>query len=150
MTFYLEDFEVGATGEAGSRTVSREEILEFASKYDPQPFHVDEEAARRSPFGGLIASGWHTTALCHSILVEEFLGDGSGTLGSPGVDELRWLKPVRPEDTLTVSTEVLEVTPSRSNSGGLVKLRCVVRNQNGKDVMTMVANSFFRRRAAAG
>lgn len=146
MTLFFEDFEVGTAREAGSRTITREEILEFARKFDPQPFHVDEEAARRSPFGGLIASGWHTAALCHSILVEEFLRDGSGSLGSPGVDELRWLKPVRPGDTLTVRTEVLAVTPSRSKPGGLVKLRYVMWNQNGEDVMTMIANGFFRRR----
>lgn len=146
MTLFFEDFEVGNTSQAGSRTVTREEILEFARKYDPQPFHVDEEAARRSPFGGLIASGWHTAALCHSILVEEFLRDDSGSLGSPGVDELRWLKPVRPGDTLTVGIEVLEVKPSRSKPGGLVKLRYLMRNQNGDDVMTMIANGYFRRR----
>jgi acyl dehydratase len=150
MTLYFEDFEVGKTRQAGSRTVTREEILEFARKFDPQPFHVDEEAARRSPFGGLIASGWHTAALCHGILVEELLGEDSGSMGSPGVDELRWLKPVRPGDTLTVHTEVLEVTPSRSKPGGLVKLRYGVRNQNGEEVMTMIAYGFFRRRAAAG
>jgi acyl dehydratase len=147
MTLFFEDFEVGKIQEAGSRTVTRDEILEFARKFDPQPFHVDEEAARRSPFGGLIASGWHTAALCHGILVEEFLGADSGSMGSPGVDELRWLKPVRPGDTLTVRTEVLEVKPSRSKPGGLVKLRYAMRNQNGEEVMTMIANGFFRRRA---
>ncbi|HEV8582274.1 MAG TPA: MaoC family dehydratase [Thermoanaerobaculia bacterium] len=146
MSLFFEDFEVGRTQEAGSRTVTREEILEFARKFDPQPFHVDEEAARRSPFGGLIASGWHTAALCHGLLVEQFLGSDSGSMGSPGVDELRWLKPVRPGDTLTVRTEVVAVTPSRSKPGGLVKLRYVMRNQNGEEVMTMIANGFFRRR----
>jgi acyl dehydratase len=150
MGLFFEDFEVGKTQEAGSRTVTREEILEFAKKFDPQPFHVDEEAAKRSQFGGLIASGWHTASLCHGILVEEFLGEDSGSMGSPGVDELRWLKPVRPGDTLTVRTEVLEVTPSRSKPGGLVKLRYVMWNQDGEDVMTMIGHGFFRRRAAAG
>ncbi len=146
MTLFFEDFEVGNAREAGSRAVTREEILEFARKFDPQPFHVDEEAAKRSQFGGLIASGWHTAALCHGILVEAFLGEDSGSMGSPGVDELRWLKPVRPGDTLTVRIEVLEVKPSRSKPGGLVKLRYVMWNQNGDDVMTMIANGFFRRR----
>lgn len=146
MTLFFEDFEVGTTRETGGRTVTREEILEFARKFDPQPFHVDEEAARQSQFGGLIASGWHTAALCHGILVEELLGSDSGSLGSPGVDELRWLKPVRPGDTLTVRVEVLAATPSRSKPGGLVKFRYVMRNQLGEDVMTMVANGFFRRR----
>src|SRR4029453_4484171 len=119
MTLYFEDFEVGTSREAGSRTITREEILEFAMKFDPHPFHIDEEGGRRSQFGGLIASGWHTAALCHGILVEEFLGADSGSMGSPGVDELRLLKPVRPGDTLTVRIEVLEVTPSRSKPGGL-------------------------------
>jgi acyl dehydratase len=149
MTLYFEDFEVGAAQVAGSRTVSREEILEFARKFDPQPFHVDEEAARRSPFGGLIASGWHTAAICHGILVEGFLKGESGSLGSPGVDELRWLKPVRPGDTLTVHIEVLAATPARSKPGGLVKLRHTVRNQTGEDVMTMIGIGFFLRRDAA-
>jgi acyl dehydratase len=146
---FFEDFKIGATREAGSRTVTREEILEFARKFDPQPFHVDEEAAKRSQFSGLIASGWHTAALCHGILVEAFLGEDSGSMGSPGVDELRWLKPVRPGDTLTVRIEVLEVRSSRSKPGGLVKLRYGMRNQNGEEVMTMIANGFFRRRGLA-
>jgi len=145
---YFEDIRVGDIREVGSRTVTREEILDFARQFDPQPFHVDEEAARRSPFGGLIASGWHTAALCHSILVTELLGEESGSLGSPGVDELRWVKPVRPGDTLSVHTEVLEVTPSRSKPGGLVKLRYTVRNQDGEDVMTLTGLGFFRRRDA--
>lgn len=150
MTLFFEDFEVGRSQEAGSRTITKAEIIEFARKFDPQPFHIDEEAARQSQFGGLIASGWHTAALCHGILVEEFLGSDSGSLGSPGVDELRWLKPVRPDDTLTVRIEVLEVRPSRSKPGGLVKLRYVMRNQSGEDVMTMIANGFFRRRETLG
>jgi acyl dehydratase len=146
MSLFFEDFQVGAVREAGHYTLSKEEILDFARQFDPQPFHVDEETARRSQFGGLIASGWHTMALCHKILVTEFLAPDSGSLGSPGVDEIRWLKPVRPGDTLSVRTEVVEVTPSRSKPGGLVKLRYQVRNQNGETVMTVVGDGFFRRR----
>jgi acyl dehydratase len=146
MGLFFEDFEVGSARIAGSRTVSREEILDFARKYDPQPFHVDEEAARRSPFGGLIASGWQTAAICHGIVVEGLLKEGSGSLGSPGVDELRWLKPVRPGDTLTVHVEVLAATPARTKSGGLVKLGYSVRNQTGEEVLTMIGSGFFLRR----
>ncbi|HEX3553450.1 MAG TPA: MaoC family dehydratase [Thermoanaerobaculia bacterium] len=148
MGLFFEDFAVGSARVAGSRTVSREEILDFARKFDPQPFHVDEEAARRSPFGGLIASGWHTAAICHGILIEEFLQGESGSLGSPGVDELRWLKPVRPGDTLTLHVEVLAATPARSKPGGLVKLRYTARNQAGEEVLTMIGNGFFLRRDA--
>ena len=146
MSLFFEDFQVGAVREVGHYTVSKEEILDFARQFDPQPFHVDEEAAQRSQFGGLIASGWHTMALCHKIVVTELLGPDSGSLGSPGVDEIRWLKPVRPGDTLSVLTEVLEVTPARSKPGGLVKFRYRVHNQNDEDVMTAIGNGFFRRR----
>jgi acyl dehydratase len=146
MGLFFEDFQVGAISETGHYTVSKEEILDFARRFDPQPFHVDETAALRSPFGGLIASGWHTMALCHKILVTEFLGPDSGSLGSPGVDEIRWLKPVRPGDTLSVQTEVLEAAPARSKPGGLVKLRYLVRNQKGETVMTVIGNGYFRRR----
>lgn len=146
MGLFFEDFQVGAVHESGRYTVTKEEILEFARRFDPQPFHVDEEAALQSQFGGLIASGWHTMALCHKIVVTEILGPDSGSLGSPGVDEIRWLKPVRPGDTLWVRSEVLEVTPARSKPGGLVKFRYRVRNQNDEDVMAAVGNGFFRRR----
>jgi acyl dehydratase len=146
MSLFFEDFQVGAVGETGHYTVSKEEILDFARRFDPQPFHVDEEAACRSQFGGLIASGWHTMALCHKILVTEFLGPDSGSLGSPGVDEIRWLKPVRPGDTLSVRTEVLAVVPAKSKPGGLVKFRYLVHNQNGETVMTVVGSGFFQPR----
>src|SRR5437867_2941032 len=109
---YLEDFEVGETLELGSCRVTREEILEFARRYDPQPFHVDEAAARQSIYGGLIASGWHTTAMLMRLLVDRMAG--VKTMGSPGTDEIRWLKPVRPGDTLTARAVVLDVVPSRS------------------------------------
>jgi acyl dehydratase len=144
---FFEDFRPGEVTETGSVTVTREEIVAFARQFDPQPFHVDEEAARQSPYGGLIASGWHTASLCMSLIVA-LLGPGSGSLGSPGIDELRWLKPVRPGDELTVRVEVLETVPSRSKPDrGLIKLRYTMRNQNGEDVMTMIALGLVLRRA---
>ena len=147
MSLFFEDFRPGEARETASVTVTKEEIVAFARQFDPQPFHVDEEAARRSPFGGLIASGWHTAALCHRLIVA-LLGPASGSLGSPGVDELRWLKPVRPGDELSVRVEVLEAIPSRSKPDrGLVKLRYTMRNQNGEEVMTMIALGLVLRRA---
>jgi acyl dehydratase len=146
MSMFFEDFRPGDLTDTGSVMVTREEILAFARQFDPQPFHVNEEAARQSPYGGLIASGWHTAALCMRLIVS-LLGPGSGSLGSPGVDELRWLKPVRPGDELSVGVEVLEATPSRSKlDRGLVKLRYTMRNQNGEDVMTMIALGLVLRR----
>jgi acyl dehydratase len=143
---FFEDFRPGDETGTRSLTVTKEEILSFARQFDPQPFHVDEEAARQSPYGGLIASGWHTAALCMRLIVE-LLGTGSGSLGSPGVDELRWLKPVRPGDELSVRVEVLEAIPSRSKPDrGLVKLRYTMRNQKGEDVMTMIALGLVLRR----
>jgi acyl dehydratase len=146
MALFFEDFRPGDVTETGSVTVTKEEILAFARQFDPQPFHVDEEAARRSPYGGLIASGWHTAALCMRLIVG-LLGPGSGSLGSPGVDELRWLNPVRPGDELSVHVEVLEALPSRSKPDrGLVKLRYTMRNQSAEDVMTMIALGLVLRR----
>jgi acyl dehydratase len=143
---YLEDFQPGETIDLGNCTVSRDEILEFARRYDPQPFHVDEEAARRSIYGGLIASGWHTAALFMRLLVDGMIA-GSQSLGSPGVDEIRWLKPVRPGDTLTGRVIVLEVVPSRSKPDrGHLRTRYEVFNQNGEKVMTIVSLSMYRRR----
>lgn len=147
MSLFFEDFNPGDVTDTGSVTVTREEIVAFARQFDPQPFHVDEEAARRSPFGGLIASGWHTASLCMRLVVD-LLGPDSGSLGSPGVDELRWLKPVRPGDELSARVEVLEARPSRSKPDrGLVKLRYTLRNQSGEEVMTMIALGLVLRRA---
>ena len=145
---YFEDFHVGQVLDLGSYEVSREEILAFAQQYDPQPFHLDEEAGRRSIFGGIIASGWQTAAICHRLLVRSVLED-SASMGSPGVDELRWLRPVRPGDTISARIEVLEVTPSRSKPDrGTVRTRMEVRNQQGEVVMTESAAVLFRRRPA--
>ncbi|WP_257445966.1 MaoC family dehydratase [Archangium lipolyticum] len=146
---YFEDFQVGQTFELGSYEVSREEILEFARKYDPQPFHLDEEAGRRSIFGSIIASGWQTASICHGLLVKSLIGDSS-SLGSPGLDELRWLLPVRPGDTISPRLVVLESTPSRSKPDrGSIKMRMEVRNQKGELVMTEIAIALFRRRPSA-
>ncbi|MBU8897724.1 acyl dehydratase [Corallococcus sp. H22C18031201] len=146
---YFEDFEVGEVSECGPHVVTREEILAFAKQFDPQPFHVDDEAARQSIFGGIIASGWHTAAICHRLVVEGLLGKAA-SMGSPGVDELRWLKPVRPGDALSVRVELLEKQPSRSKADrGSFKFRFQVSNQKGEVVMTEIANALFARRPPA-
>ncbi len=150
MTLYFDDMEVGDRHEVGGYTFTREEILEFGRRFDPQPFHVDEEAAKLSPYGGLIASGWHTVSVCMRILVTSLLGRESGSLGSPGADQIRWLKPVRPGDTLSVLTEVIDKRPSSSKPDrGLIKQRWTARNQHGEDVMTMIGLGIFRRRQGA-
>ncbi|HMK73872.1 MAG TPA: MaoC family dehydratase [Myxococcaceae bacterium] len=146
----LEDLVPGQRRSFGPRVLTREEILAFARDWDPQPFHLDEEAAARSPFGGLIASGWQTAALCMRLVVDGLLA-GSTSIGSPGLDELRWLKPVRPGDALTVELTVLEVTPSRSKPDrGSVRLSYTCTNQKGETVMTLVARVIFLRRGAEG
>jgi acyl dehydratase len=146
---YLEDFHVGETIDLGTCTISRDEILEFARRYDPQPFHIDEEAARRSIYGGLIASGWHTTALLMRLLVDGMVA-GAQSMGSPGVDEIRWLTPVRPGDTLAARAVVLDVVPSRSKSDrGHLRTRYEMFNQKGDKVMTMISLGIFRRRPSS-
>jgi acyl dehydratase len=145
---FLEDFVVGEVIELGSRSVTQEEIVEFARRYDPQPFHVDENAAKASNFGGLIASGWHTASMFMRLFVDRVLAGGA-TLGSPGIDEIRWPKPVRPGDVLTARVAVLDVVPSRSKPDrGHVRIRYEVFNQAGEMVMTMVGVSIYRRRPA--
>jgi acyl dehydratase len=145
---YFEDFVIGNVVELGSVTVSEEEIVEFASRYDPQSFHVDAEAAKAGPFGGLIASGWHTTALFMGLFVRAVLLD-SASLGSPGVEEIRWTAPVRPGDTLTARSTVTETRPSSKNPGrGTVLTTNEVFNQDGTLVMTLRARGFFARRAS--
>lgn len=146
---YLEDFTPGMVVEAGARTVTAEEIVAFARDFDPQPFHLDAEAGRKTHFGGLVASGWHTTALMMRILVDEVLSPET-SLGSPGIDELRWLRPVRPGDTLRVRVTVLE-EPRRSRSRpemGIVRQRMEVLNQDGEAVMSLLAQGMFRARQA--
>jgi len=145
---YFEDFKPGDVIELGSRTISKESILAFAREFDPQPFHTDEEAAKRSIYGGLLASGWHTGSLLMRILNDGLLKD-TASLGSPGVDELRWLKPVRPGDVLSARMTVLESIPSRSKPDrGLIRSLMELRNQHGEVVVSVRGLSLLGRRPA--
>ena len=142
----FDDFEPGQVHELGTHTVTEEEILAFARQFDPQSFHVDPEAAKESVFGGLIASGWHTGALWMRLYVDSLLG-GAASMGSPGIEELRWLAPVRPGDTLSGRLTVLETTPSeRRPDRGTVRIRGEMVNQDGVTVMAMVSRGHFGRR----
>lgn len=143
---YFEDIEVGERIELPPVTVTAEEIVAFGRKYDPQTFHTDPEAAKRSPFGGLIASGWHTCALVMRATVQRMQAEGNAGLGSPGVESCRWLRPVRPGDTLTATGEIVEARASRSRPYGIVKRRLEVKNQAGEAVMTMVGVGLVARR----
>src|SRR3982750_4071819 len=111
---YFEDLEVGAETDFGSYEVTREEVLEFARKYDPQPFHLSDEEAAKTHFGRLAASGWHTTAMTMAVIARKVTGEGQAGPGAPGIDERRWLKPVYPGDTLHVRGKIIDKTPSRS------------------------------------
>ena len=143
---YFEDFQIGEVSELGPVSVSEAEIVEFAERFDPQPFHIDPEAAQASPFGGLIASGWHTTALFMGMFVRGVLFD-SASLGSPGVEEIRWTAPVRPGDTLRGRSTVSDVQPSATNPRrGTVITANEVLNQDGEVVMRLKARGFFARR----
>jgi len=145
---YFEDFPAGLVIALGSRTVSEAEIIEFARQFDPQYFHTDPEAARRSIWGGLVASGWHTTCLYMRLLVDGHLREVD-SIASPGVDEIRWLKPVRPGDRLEGRLTVLEATPSKSGARrGTLKQLGQLFNQNGELVMTLRAISIIGRRPA--
>jgi acyl dehydratase len=144
---YWEDFRIGDTTEVGPVKVSEAEIVEFATRYDPQPFHTDPVAAAQTPYGGLIASGWHTTALFMGMFVRAVLLD-SASLGSPGVEEIRWTAPVRPGDTLSGRTTITDVQPSSTNpKRGTVFTTNEVFNQDGLLVLTMKARGFFARRS---
>jgi acyl dehydratase len=143
---YWEDFVVGTVFELGPRTVSRDEILQFARSYDPQSFHTDEKAAESSIYGGLIASGWHTCALVMRMLYDGMLSRAA-SLGSPGVDSVRWLKPVRPGDTLHLRLTVLEQRPSKSKlDRGLTRAEWRVFNQQDELVLTMEGINMYLRR----
>jgi acyl dehydratase len=140
---YFEDYVASTVQEFGSIAVEEAEVIAFARRFDPQPFHTDPAAAQQSVFGGLIASGWHTTALTMRMVVEHYLAAAS--LGSPGIDELRWLKPVRPGDTLTVRATVLETQRSRSKPDrGVVRTFVEVLNQHREVVMSMKALNIMR------
>ena len=142
-------FETSSRGrcyELGSKVVTEDEIVGFARQFDPQPFHLDPEAAKDSVFGGLIASGWHTGAMWMRLYVDSLLGGASGQ-GSSGIEELRWLAPVRPGDTLTGRLTVLEVTFSESHPDRVsVRIRGEMVNQDGVTVMSMVSRGRFARR----
>ena len=145
---YLEDFTVGDEFTSSGITLTDAQIIDFAMKFDPQPFHVDTTAAAAGPFGGLIASGFHTAALSFRLFWQTgVLRDSS--LGSPGFDELRWLKPVRPGDTLHVVVKVLDVRRSSSKPDrGAVKMGYTTMNQHGEPVMTLVAVQLLKARPA--
>ena len=141
---YFEDLEVGRETYFGSYEVTREEVLDFAGKYDPQPFHLSDEAAAKTYFGRLSASGWHTCAMTMRMLVENMSVVEQAGMGSPGVDQLRWVRPVYPGDTLRCETEVLEKRRSMSrNEMGLFKTRVRTFNQDGDMVLEMVSNGLI-------
>jgi len=146
---WFEDFRPGDVAEFGDYEMTEAEIVAFATRYDPQPFHVDAERAHASPFGGLIASGWHTASAMMRLLVDHYVPPRSG-LGSPGVDEVRWLVPVRPGDRLRVRVTVLDQRRSRSKPDrGVVHTLNEVLNQDGTVVMTARALGLFRARPEA-
>ncbi len=146
---FFEDITVGEKASFGSYAVTREEVLEFAGKYDPQPFHLSDEAAAQTHFGRLSASGWHSCAMTMSMMVAHFKAVGHAGLGSPGIDELRFLKPVYPGDTLRVETEVLEKRQSQSKPNmGSYRSQITLINQDGVAVVRFIAIDLIRLREA--
>lgn len=142
---YFEDIAVGSSSSFGSYAVTREEVIDFARKFDPQPFHLDDEAAAQTHFGRLSASGWHTCAMTMAMLVENLKASAQAGLGSPGVDNLRWVKPVYPGDTLRCETEVIEKRQSSSRPEmGIYKSRVRTFNQHDELVLEMVSNGLIR------
>ena len=147
---YWEDFHVGTVREFGATVVTRDAVIAFASQFDPQPFHLDEDAAKASLFGGLSASGWHTCAMAMRMMCDDYLLRSS-SLGSPGIEQLKWHKPVRPGDTLRVRLEVLDTRPMASRPAvGLVRSRWEVLNQDGVTVLSMEGWGMFGRREPGG
>ncbi len=143
---YFEDIVPGTKSAFGRYEVTRDEVIEFASKYDPQPFHLSDEAAAKTYFGRLSASGWHTAAMMMSMLVKNISDIQQAGLGSPGIDELRWLKPVYPGDILRVETEVLDKRPSRSRPDmGSFRSKATIYNQDDIAVMTVISIGLVRR-----
>ena len=146
---FLEDFAPGQKYRTGSLRVTPEEIKAFASQYDPQPFHLDDEAAKQTFFAGLAASGWHTAALTMKLLVAGELAPAGGIVGA-GFEEFRWPRPVRPGDELRVESEILEVRPSKTRPAqGLIKVRTTTFNQDGEPVQVFVGSLVVPRRSAA-
>jgi len=143
---YLEDFAVAQTFGSGRLRVDKERIKTFAAEFDPQPFHLDEDAARDTIFRGLAASGWHTAAMTMRLLVQSELKPAGGIVGA-GFDDFRWPRPVRPGDELRVESEILEVRPSKSRPDqGLIKVRTTTLNQNGEAVQVSIGNLLVPRR----
>ena len=146
---YFEDLEVGAQTYFGSYEVTREEVLEFAAKYDPQPFHLSDEEAAKTHFGRLAASGWHTAAMTMAVIARHVVAHEQAGLGSPGIDELRWTRPVYPGDTLHVNGKIVAKTPSRSRPEmGSFRTHTTVTNQDGVPVMNFTSIVLIRRRPA--
>jgi acyl dehydratase len=145
---YFDDFSVGDRFVTGGITLTESDIIDFALRYDPQPFHLDANAASESAFGGLIASGYQSLALCFRLFIQTgILTEAS--MGSPGIDELRWLSPVRPGDTLHTVVDVKEVIPSKSKPDrGIVRFRYAAINQHDEEALSFVLNHFLRRRPA--
>ncbi len=144
---YFEDLEVDAETYFGSYNVTREEVLEFAHKYDPQPFHISDEEAAKTHFGQIAASGWHTGAMAMAVIARHVVKHEQAGLGSPGIDELRWLKPVYPGDTLHVSGKIVDKTPSRSKPHmGSFRTETTVTNQDDVPVMRFTSIVLIRRR----
>ena len=146
---YFEDLEVGSTASFGRYVVTREEVIAFAEKFDPQPFHLSDEAAAATHFGRLSASGWHTCAMTMAMLVENLKANDQAGLGSPGIDQLQWLKPVYPGDTLRCESELLEKRRSASRPEmGIFKTRLTVFNQHDEPVMRYLSNGLIRTRSS--
>lgn len=146
-TIFFEDFSVGDEMTLGPVTVGAEDIVDFARQWDPQAMHTDPDAAATTAMGGLVASGWHTCCVLMRMMCDDFLLDAASR-GAPAVEEVRWLKPVRPGDTLTARRTVLETRGSRSRPDmGVVRSRYEISNQDGDTVMTIVFPGFFGRRA---
>lgn len=143
---YFEDYEVGTVYEYGHASVSEAEIIAFAERFDPQPIHVDTQFAARGPFGGVIASGWHTAAIAMRLVVDHYVSRVA-SLASPGVDELRWPTPVRPGDSLRLRTTILETRRSQSKPDrGLIRTRAELLNQHDQTALSLVAMNLIRLR----
>jgi acyl dehydratase len=146
---YFEDLKLGTETYFGSYEVTREEVLEFAHKYDPQPFHISDEEAAKTHFGRIAASGWHTAAMTMAVVARHVVEHRQAGLGSPGIDELRWRRPVYPGDTLHVRGTIMEKTPSRSRPEmGSFRTHTSVTNQDDQTVMTFTSIVLIRRRPA--
>jgi acyl dehydratase len=141
---FFEDFPIGKSWDLGQYTFTENEIVEFAKKYDPQPFHIDSDAAKSSHFNSLIASGWHTCSVIMRMNCDTYLLN-SASLGSPGVEEIRWMHPVRPNDTISAKTVIIEARRSISKPDrGLVKFLWSARNQDGIEVITIIGKLFLK------